>query len=143
MVEQVAEQRNLQAKLDSLKTSTVEPRLPTEDEVMAYVVDVEARIKDDPTTAREALRRLLLNGKIIMHPQPDGSWRGESAVLPLRLAGTRKPRSGGPTGASGIATNKVEIGSCAGAQLDFPDPQIAEGDECWIPFDKTIAVGWE
>ena len=24
---------------------------------MAYVVDVEARIKDDPTTAREALRQ--------------------------------------------------------------------------------------
>lgn len=48
--------------------------------------------------AREALRRLLLNEKIIMHPQPDGSWRGKSAALPLRLGGrTTKPRSGGPT----------------------------------------------
>ena len=90
-------------------------RLPTEEEILAYVVDVEARIKDDPTSAREALRRLLLNGRLVMHPQPDGSWRGESAVYPLRLAGSvKKPRSGGPTGASGTSTDKVEIGSCAG-----------------------------
>ena len=110
-----AEQRDLKAKLDALKTSMVEPRLPTEDEVLAYVVDVEARIKDDPTTAREALRRLLLDGRLVMHPQPDGSWKGESAVFPLRLAGkTPKPRSASPTGASGIATDKVEIGRCAG-----------------------------
>jgi len=111
----IAEQRDLKAKLDALKTSTVEPRLPTEEEVLAYVVDVEARIKDDPASAREALRRLLLNGRLVMHPQPDGSWRGESAVFPMRLAGkTPKPQSGGPSGASGIATDKVEIGRCAG-----------------------------
>jgi DNA invertase Pin-like site-specific DNA recombinase len=110
--EATAEQRDLQAKLDALKTRTVEPRLPTEEEILAYVVDVEARIQDDPTSAREALRRLLLDGKLIMHPQPDGSWRGESAVFPLRLAGrTTKPRSGGPNGASG---QEVEIGGCAG-----------------------------
>jgi len=116
----MAEQRDLKAKLDALKTSTVEPRLPTEDEILAYVVDVETRIKDDPTTAREALRRLLLDGKLVMHPQPDGSWRGESLILPLRLAGgrTRKPRNGGPSGASETSTTssgeEVEIGSCAG-----------------------------
>ena len=33
--------------------------------------------------------------------------------------------------------------SCAGPQLDFPDPRIAEVSECWVPFDETIAVGWE
>jgi len=31
----------------------------------------------------------------------------------------------------------------AGPQLDFTDPHIADGEACWIPFDKTIAVGWE
>ena len=91
----------------------VEPRMPTEDEIMAYVVDVETCIKDDPTSAREALRRLLLDGRLMMHPQADGSWRWESAVLPMNLGGsTPKPQAGGPTGASG--TDKVENGCCAG-----------------------------
>jgi hypothetical protein len=35
--------------------------------------------------------------------QPDGSWRGESAVLPLRLAGrTTKPARAGRTGLRGL-----------------------------------------
>ena len=81
---------------------------------MAYVADVEARLKEDPMTAREALRRVLLNGKIVMHPQPDGSWQAESALIYGRLAGSRKrkPRNGGPSGASG--SHIVKIDGCAG-----------------------------
>ena len=83
--------------------------------ILAFVVDVEARITVDPTSAREALRRLLHDGRLVMHPQADGCRKGESVIFPLRLAGkTPKPQSGGPTGASGIATDKVEIGRCAG-----------------------------
>jgi hypothetical protein len=38
----------------------------------------------------------------------------------------------------------VEVkSSCAGPQLDFPDPENADDFACWVPFDETIAVGWE
>jgi hypothetical protein len=32
--------------------------------------------------------------------------------------------------------------SCAGLQLDFPNPENAEVFACWVPFDEEIAVGW-
>jgi ribosomal protein L37AE/L43A len=50
------------------------PRMPTVDEIVALVVDVEARIKDDPSSAREALRQMLLEGALVMAPLPDGSY---------------------------------------------------------------------
>lgn len=43
----------------------------------------------------------------------------------------------------GSPEERYTASSCAGPQLDFPDPHIADGEGCWIPFDKTIAVGWE
>ena len=73
---------------------------------------LERRIEFDPTTAREQLRRVLLDGRFTVTPQPDGSWQAVSALLVGRLAGSRKPRSGGPGGASGGEV--VENGSCAG-----------------------------
>ncbi|PKL56034.1 MAG: hypothetical protein CVV35_06710 [Methanomicrobiales archaeon HGW-Methanomicrobiales-6] len=63
------------------------------DEILERVLDVEARITDDPTTAREAIRRMLLDGKIVMHPEADGSYRAESVIFPLRLPKSRKPRN--------------------------------------------------
>lgn len=106
-------QVELKAKLTALATRSSEPRLPTVDEIMTYVMDVEARIKDDPTTAREALRQVLVNGKIVVTPEGDGACRAESMLIVGRLTWkTRKPRSGGPSGASG--SHVVEIGSCAG-----------------------------
>lgn len=109
-------EREVQAKLAALSAAS-EPALPTVAEIMTYVVDVEARIKDDPTTAREALRQVLINGKITLTPQADGSWQAMSMLIVGRLAWkTRKPRSGGPSGASSMTstTEVVEIGSCAG-----------------------------
>lgn len=105
------QQRDVKAKLNALATNAAEPRLPTVDEIMAYVLDVEARIKDDPTTAREALRQVLLNGKITLTPEADGSCQASSMLIVGRLSWkTRKPRKGGPS----EAVEVVEIGSCAG-----------------------------
>lgn len=75
-----------------------------------------------------------------MHPQPDGSRRGESAVLPLRLAGrTTKPRSGGPTGAS--TGHKVETGSCAGAiRGPYHDVKQPLGTRLVRPWELTMAA---
>jgi hypothetical protein len=149
-LEQVTKERSeVQGRLDALRAAASPPRLPTVDEIAAYVLDVEARLKDDPTTAREALRRVLIDGKIVLHPQPDGTWLAESLLIVGRLAGsrTRKPRNGGPSGASEnsatSSTEVVEIGSCAGPLHDFPDREEDDFPDCWAPFEGRITVGWE
>jgi hypothetical protein len=114
------EPNEVRGKLDAVLAAASPPRLPTVDEIAAYVLDVKARLKDDPTTDREALRRVLVDGKIVMHPQPDGSWEAESMLLVGRIAGSRmrKPRNGGPSGDSETSATSssevVETGSCAG-----------------------------
>jgi hypothetical protein len=111
-------ERDVQSKLAALSSSS-EPALPAVDEIIAQVVDVEARIKGDPTTARDTLRQVLIDGKITLTPQPDGSWQAASMLIMGRLTWkTRKPRTvlARPSGASSMTstTEVVEIGSCAG-----------------------------
>jgi hypothetical protein len=91
--------------------------VPTVDEIVEMVLDVEARIREDPMAAREALRQLLGEGQIVLHPEPDGGYRAESTIFPLRLppSGRRrnasKPRE--PSGSSG-ASEVVGNDGCAG-----------------------------
>ncbi len=100
----------MQARLEGLAAAPPE-RLPTVDEILALVLDVEARVAEDPVAAREILRELLLDGHIVMHPQEDGSYLGNSVVFPMRLRWkTRKPR---PASAA-RALQVVEGSSCAG-----------------------------
>jgi hypothetical protein len=87
----------------------------------AYVTDIESRLGFDPTTAREQLRRMLLDGKLTMTHLEDGTWQASSALLVGRIGAnkTPKPQSGGPSGASSVtpatsSSEVVEIGSCAG-----------------------------
>jgi hypothetical protein len=43
----------------------------------------------------QTLRQVLVDGRIKLTPQPDGSWLAESMLIVGRLAGrTRKPRKG-------------------------------------------------
>jgi hypothetical protein len=88
--------------------------------------------------AREVLRGLFDGGRIMVTPRPDGKYVGSCSFLPL-VALTMEQLD--PPGVNG--GSRARTSSCAGPQLDFPDPHIADGQECWIPFDKTIAVGWE
>jgi hypothetical protein len=109
--------RELKAKLDAAHhDANLEAGIPTIEEIVAGVLDVESRLKDDPTGAREALRRLVLDGAIHMAPQDDGSYRARSFLLPENLANkSRKPRAGQPSGASGVSHEVVGNGGCAGA----------------------------
>ncbi len=167
------ERRSIQAKLAALATAEAAPRVPSEAEIAAAVMDIERRLKFDPTTAREQIRRMLVSGKITMTPQPDGSWVADSALIVGRIGGpgaprprgrgargngrdpddddgsspkTPKPRNREVSGASSedLATGEVvEIGSCAGVQPDFPAQQIQRVAEVWVPFDEVISVGWK
>jgi hypothetical protein len=61
--------------------------MPTVDEIVALVVDVEARIKDDPASGREALRQMLLDGALVMSASsiagigPDPCGREPAALM--------------------------------------------------------------
>lgn len=114
--EATRKQRTLKSKLDTLaRETTSEPRAPTVEEIVELVRDVEARLKDDPTTAREALRQMLIDGRITMSPNPDGSYNAESMLVFGRIAWrTRKPRSAVAAGASSDSS-VVGIDGCAGA----------------------------
>lgn len=75
---------------------------------MAYVLDVEAHIKDDPTGGAPpgAPQR-----KITLTPEADGCCQATSMLVVGRLSWkTRKPRKGGPSEAFEV----VEIFGCAG-----------------------------
>jgi hypothetical protein len=39
--------------------------------------------RGDPVRAREALRRILKGGRIVLHPQRNGEYRAEATLLPL------------------------------------------------------------
>jgi len=95
-----------------MRTET--PNLPTVDELAVLVLDLEGRIADDPTSAREALRQCLENGRLHMEPLPDRAYRAHSIVFPMRLywrMRMKKPRADGSGEASGGTVGTV---SCAG-----------------------------
>ena len=78
---------------------------PTVEEIAGLVVDVEERIEEDPTSAREALRHSLDFGRLRKEPNADGSYQAKTVLFPLRLywrMRMKKPRAGEPGGASEI-----------------------------------------
>lgn len=109
-----AEQANLRRQLEAARAADHPVRLPTPEQIVAGALDIEARLRSDPLTAREALRAMLLDGRITMEPQADGSYIGRSILTPLRLARTRKPRGRGGAEASSLETRSVSKVSCAG-----------------------------
>ena len=66
-----------------------------------FVADLDAELAQDPLRARELLRRVLKDGRIVLEPQPDGVYLARAAVLPLRVLAERDHRrSGGIPGAA-------------------------------------------
>jgi site-specific DNA recombinase len=67
-----------------------EIRLPTPEEVASKVLDLEKTIAQDPTGAREKLRRMFRDGQVNLVPQSDGTYAAEGILLPvvLLLAGS-------------------------------------------------------
>lgn len=88
--------------------------LPSPDDIVAGVLDIEAHLRANPIAAREALRAMLLDGIVTMDPQEDGSYLARSILTPLQLAKTGKPRNREGAGASGLETGSVSKVGCAG-----------------------------
>jgi hypothetical protein len=57
--------------------------LPTPDELVERALALETVLAGDPLRAREALRRLFVDGRVVLHPQRDGHYVAEGRFLPL------------------------------------------------------------
>lgn len=73
--------------------------LPSPEELERLAHDLESRIAQDPLAGRAILRRLLVDGRIVLEPQADGVYLARCAALPAMLlayAGGVGPLLSGP-----------------------------------------------
>lgn len=70
-------------------------RLPTPDQVLERVLDLERTLAADPVRAREALRRLLVDGRITLEPGADGVYVATFTFLPMVLVAAESVGTGG------------------------------------------------
>lgn len=106
-----AQARTEKAAITDLIARAKSPaRLPTPEEVLTRATDLEATLAGDPVRAREALRRIFKDGRIVLHPQPDGFYTAEASFFPLvaLTPETTNPPAGAGGSSSGTAV------SCAG-----------------------------
>jgi site-specific DNA recombinase len=66
-------------------SATTPIKLPTPDEMLRIVFDLERRLMADVTKGREELRRFFRDGRIDLVPQPGGLYIARSEILPLVL----------------------------------------------------------
>jgi hypothetical protein len=95
---QVAVETRAIAALEAARQEPI--RLPSPSEIEARVLDLHRLAKESPVEAREALRAIFKDGRIVMHPQADGTYIARTEILPLVLVAPRnqKPRQAGPGG---------------------------------------------
>jgi DNA invertase Pin-like site-specific DNA recombinase len=85
-------------------------RLPTPDEVVKKVLDLERLLDADKTRGREELRKLFEGGRITVTPQPEGFYVATSKLLPLVALGDKSTKT--PVGSD--QGSRVSALSCAG-----------------------------
>lgn len=72
------------AAIAAIKAAAGKPVvLPTPDELVERALALETLLAGDPLRAREALRRLFVDGRVVLHPQPQGHYVAEGCFLPL------------------------------------------------------------
>jgi hypothetical protein len=76
-------ERNALATLERDGATVI--RLPAPDDLLEIVFDLEKRLRADPASGREELRRIFRDGRITLVPQPDGFYIARSEILPLVL----------------------------------------------------------
>lgn len=88
-----------QAAIAGLEMLVVQPiRLPSPDEVMQLVFDLEARVVEDPIAAREQLRRYLRGEKIRLELDASGNYVARWALLAVELLADSNKAAPGVSG---------------------------------------------
>src|SRR5688572_1096669 len=117
-LEQFAKQER--EAIAAIEDAAREPlRLPSIEEVEAQVRQLDARLQQDPESAREQLRRWLRDGSIRIGPREDGAIVAEGALLPLAVIddGTRRPKKNLPETTSMISGRYTSVAGAGFAHL--------------------------
>ena len=93
-------------------------RLPTPDEVVQKVLDLEKLLEADKTRGREELRKLFEGGRITVTPQPEGFYVATSKLLPLVALADKTTK----TPVVSDQGSRVSALSCAGAIRPISTP---------------------
>lgn len=120
-----AHKKEAEAGLANLGTTQPEPpKPPSLAELRVAMSDIERHVREDPTGFREFMRsQFLEDGRIVMEPLPDGSFRGQSRILPLWVAGRKKAKGSGEPEPS---VPLVGV-SCGGRILPLADVVVIDG----------------
>lgn len=101
--------------IDALNEVAMQPiRLPTPDEVMGRVLDIEALMDHDPIAAREELRRYFDGGKIRLEVNADGQYVARWALLPLVLLADTYKNAPGVSGGGASSSQATFVVAGAG-----------------------------
>lgn len=72
------------AAIEALKDRLRGPvSLPRPHDVLARATELDQVLQSDPHRARERLRRVLVDGRIVMTPLDDGAYEARATFLPL------------------------------------------------------------
>ncbi|MDP9149243.1 MAG: hypothetical protein M3O36_04775 [Myxococcota bacterium] len=85
-----------QLALSRTREASSDTHLPTAEQIIKGALDIEARLRSDPVAARRALGAVLLDGRITMEPQPDGSYRAGPSSRPFGSRVRESLGAGGP-----------------------------------------------
>lgn len=89
----VAQAKAKQALIETLERHAASPvKLPSPDEMVQRVYDLEAMVAVNPKAAQQALRRLFKDGRVILDPLPDKGYLVRTEILPLVLLGGPSPQ---------------------------------------------------
>lgn len=91
-----------------LKAASSPIHLPSPAEVLQRAMVLERVLDGNPLAAREHLRRLFVDGRIVLEPQPEGYYVARAGLFPLLALQTTNP----PAGAEG-SSRGTPVG-CAG-----------------------------
>jgi site-specific DNA recombinase len=104
-------------EIAALNETAVQPvRLPSPGEVMDRLLELDARMDDDPIAAREELRRYLDGGKIRLEIDEAGNYVARWALLPLVLLADTYKNAPGVTG--GVSERSQATFVVAGAGFE-------------------------
>jgi hypothetical protein len=111
--------RSEKAALAELAQEANRPlRLPSIEEVTALATDLEARLTEDPDLGREALRRWLHEGRIVVDQGQDGP-TAQGELLPLMVLVDGSEKTARKSGGGGGGARKLEIPGESSFSKDF------------------------
>jgi hypothetical protein len=100
--------------IDAILHEVAQPiRLPSPGELERMVYELESRNRQEVLAARELLRRILKDGRLVLEPQPERVYLARTEVLPLLLLSEGVRETGSPW----VSPAAAFSGACSGGKI--------------------------